>query len=208
MAKQGRERIIKAAFHLFLERGYKGVGLRDIIAVSGLSKGAIYHHFNSKHDIYVAAIEQYFIKVLQTNFSNDQDATLKMRLRRRFEFFADLIDYVEHQGGSGIAFPIRAYFIFQLESEQDAQILEQVNTAMDTYRTEMIALVQSAIEKQEIISALPASVIAQQVMGMMEGLTIHHSALERDGKTFLMKKYDEVIGTYLDLLLTNTPLSS
>ena len=201
MAKQGKERIITAAFQLFLESGYKGVGLKDIIEKTGLSKGTIYHHFDSKDAIYLAALEEYFFKILPNDISGDEHLSIKERLRFRFVFFLDIIDFVEQQG-KGISFPIRNYFIFQLESERDEQILENMQMTMDKYRADMTQIIQTAMDKKEITSALPASIITQQVMSMMEGLAIHHSAVEKDCKAFLMEKYDEVIVSYSDLLLT------
>ena len=204
MAKQGKERIIAAAFQLFLEKGYKGVSLKDIITTTQLSKGAIYHHFKSKYEIYLAALEKYFFKMLLAEFPDDDNLPVRQRLRIRFEYFISQIDYVEKSGEHGIAFPIRTFFIFQLESEQDAFILEQVQKGMHHYRLEVTGLVQRAIDNNEIEPILPASIIAQQLMSMIEGIVIHHSAIERHCKAFLMNKYDEVIDKYLDLIVTKT----
>ncbi len=46
-------RILDAAAQLFTERGYDKTSLQDIIQMTGLSKGAIYHHFASKEDIFL-----------------------------------------------------------------------------------------------------------------------------------------------------------
>ena len=42
------QRILTTASKLFLEKGYEKTSLQDIIRETGLSKGAIYHHFSSK----------------------------------------------------------------------------------------------------------------------------------------------------------------
>lgn len=48
-------RILDAASSLFLEKGYEKTTIQDIIDELGdLSKGAIYHHFKSKEDIFDA----------------------------------------------------------------------------------------------------------------------------------------------------------
>lgn len=52
---------MKAAFPLFLAHGYDGTGLNDILAASKLSKGALYHHFTSKHEVYEEVVEAYFL---------------------------------------------------------------------------------------------------------------------------------------------------
>ncbi len=204
MAKQGKERIIAASFQLFLERGYKGVGIKDIIAETGLSKGAIYHHFKSKYEIYLASLDLYFFKILNNDFANDTHSDLKQQLRSRFLFFTNIIDFVENQG-DGIAFPIRTYFIFQLESEQDDEILQKVKVNMDAYRLDIIELVQKAKDRGEVSTDIPAAIIAQQLMSMMEGIAIHHSAVKHGCKEFLLEKYDEVIEPYLQLLMTRIP---
>ncbi|MEM6317813.1 MAG: TetR/AcrR family transcriptional regulator [Bacteroidota bacterium] len=208
MARQAKQRIIAAAFHLFLKKGYNGVSLKDIISATELSKGAIYHHFASKYEIYFAAVEEYFFKLLKMDFPDDANDHIKIRLRRRFEYFVSQIDYVENSGVEGIPFPSRALFLFQLESEQDALILEQVQKEMEQYRAEITRLIQKAIDKNEISTYLPAHVIAQQLMVMTEGIAVHYSAKEKNVKTFLMAKYDEVIDKYLDLIVTKgTPES-
>ena len=46
------QRILTTASKLFLEKGYEKTSLQDIIRETGLSKGAIYHHFSSKEAIF------------------------------------------------------------------------------------------------------------------------------------------------------------
>ncbi|RCS22096.1 TetR/AcrR family transcriptional regulator [Phyllobacterium salinisoli] len=44
-AVPARDRLVRAAASLFRRKGYDGVGLAEILAVSGLPKGSLYHHF-------------------------------------------------------------------------------------------------------------------------------------------------------------------
>lgn len=54
-----RERIINAATELFTDRGYDKTSMQDIIdATGGLSKGAVYHHFRSKEDLFDAVADR------------------------------------------------------------------------------------------------------------------------------------------------------
>ena len=46
------QKILDAAERSFIEKGYDRTSLQDIITATGLSKGAIYHHFTSKEDIF------------------------------------------------------------------------------------------------------------------------------------------------------------
>lgn len=200
MAKQAKSKIVTAAFQLFLEHGYKGISLADIIKATQLSKGAIYHHFDSKYEIYIATMDEYFFKILHMEFPQDDHLPIQLRVRKRFEAFVDIIDFVEQIGKNGINFPIRSYFIFQLESEKDENILPRVKKAMDNYSKEINKMVKHSIKNQEITTILPAKIIAKQIMSMIEGIMIHHSSIKKDCKKLLMKQYDDLIASYLQLL--------
>lgn len=52
-----RERIVAAAAPLFNKRGYAGASMADLMAATGLEKGGIYRHFESKDDLALAALD-------------------------------------------------------------------------------------------------------------------------------------------------------
>jgi len=47
-----REAILKAARELFIERDYAEVSTEDVLARAKVSRGALYHHFKGKKDLY------------------------------------------------------------------------------------------------------------------------------------------------------------
>jgi AcrR family transcriptional regulator len=49
-----RQRIIEAAYVLFLEQGYHGTSMRQIAERAGLTLGGIYNHFDGKESIWLA----------------------------------------------------------------------------------------------------------------------------------------------------------
>jgi AcrR family transcriptional regulator len=53
-----RQKILNAAIDLFSEVGYAAAGLGEIIDRAGMTKGALYHHFDSKEALATAVIEQ------------------------------------------------------------------------------------------------------------------------------------------------------
>jgi AcrR family transcriptional regulator len=60
-APDTRTFILKVSLQLFFTKGYKDVSYQDLMKETGLSKGAIYHHFPSKEDILVSVFE-FFIQ--------------------------------------------------------------------------------------------------------------------------------------------------
>jgi AcrR family transcriptional regulator len=50
--------LIAAARRLFADRGYAGVGTEEVVRASGVTRGALYHHFEGKEDLFRAVFEQ------------------------------------------------------------------------------------------------------------------------------------------------------
>ncbi len=53
-----KSRILDEALVMFAENGYKGTNLRDLAAQLGLSKSALYKHYNSKVDIWNSLLDR------------------------------------------------------------------------------------------------------------------------------------------------------
>ena len=54
-----REYIIDQAYGLFLSRSYEAVSISEISKAIGFTKGALYHHFTNKEDLFRAVIDKY-----------------------------------------------------------------------------------------------------------------------------------------------------
>jgi AcrR family transcriptional regulator len=52
-----RTALIGAARDLFARRGYEAVGTEEIVAAAGVTRGALYHHFEGKRGLFVAVFE-------------------------------------------------------------------------------------------------------------------------------------------------------
>ncbi|MDZ4158497.1 MAG: TetR/AcrR family transcriptional regulator [Anaerolineaceae bacterium] len=58
-----RTRILDAAQGLFAQNGYDGTGVAEICAAAGISKGAFYHHFRTKQDVFLDLLEAWLSKM-------------------------------------------------------------------------------------------------------------------------------------------------
>lgn len=56
--KQTRRTLLSESRQLFSARGYGAVGLSEIVEAAGVTKGALYHHFDSKAGLFRAVLEQ------------------------------------------------------------------------------------------------------------------------------------------------------
>ena len=57
VGERRREAIVRAAYTLFMERGYESVSVDDIIGIAGGSKATLYKYFGSKEGVLRAVIE-------------------------------------------------------------------------------------------------------------------------------------------------------
>lgn len=82
--KQAIENIITISAKLFAEKGYDKTSMQDIVDALGMSKGGIFHHFNSKEDIFNAVMERQFEQIIETVnqwFDEMHGFTAKEKLR-------------------------------------------------------------------------------------------------------------------------------
>ena len=58
--QQTRRRIMDSALAEFAANGYGGSSVNTICAAQGISKGIVYHYFESKDELYLACVEECF----------------------------------------------------------------------------------------------------------------------------------------------------
>lgn len=81
-AERTRQLIIERSAPLFNQKGYAGTSLQDIMAATGLTKGGIYGHFESKEAIALAAFEHaagIITRMISERISKEEKAADKLK---------------------------------------------------------------------------------------------------------------------------------
>jgi AcrR family transcriptional regulator len=68
--------LVEAARRLFAADGYEATSLDDVVAAAGVTKGALYHHFGSKRDLFRAVYEdreQALARACQKAYAAERD---------------------------------------------------------------------------------------------------------------------------------------
>lgn len=76
-----QRRLLDAALDLYAQRGYAGTCLEAILSSASSSKGAFYHHFDSKEQLTAQAVEVQWRRVidrLQAAWESETDADAKL----------------------------------------------------------------------------------------------------------------------------------
>jgi len=84
-----RETILDAAFQEVHRHGFQAASLSNILAKTGLTKGALYHHFPTKDDLGLAVIDEVVREGL--------DAMMFAPLRESDTPFDTLLDIIRHK---------------------------------------------------------------------------------------------------------------
>jgi AcrR family transcriptional regulator len=74
--------IMNTAQQLFATKGYNGTSMNDIVTESGVSKGAIYNHFESKERLFMTLLEiqtEVGLEQITALFSDDDNTIDKLR---------------------------------------------------------------------------------------------------------------------------------
>lgn len=71
-----RQQILEAAFNEIHEQGFRAASLDDILAKTGLTKGALYHHFPNKQALGYAVLEEVIIPMAAQEWSKLTDESL------------------------------------------------------------------------------------------------------------------------------------
>jgi AcrR family transcriptional regulator len=85
-----RARLIATARRLFAEKGFAGTSTEEILSEASVSRGALYHHFPSKTDLFQAtfeAVEDDLTAQVMTAAATTSDP--KRMLERGFDAFLD-----------------------------------------------------------------------------------------------------------------------
>lgn len=83
-----KERILNESLSLFLQKSFKEVTMNEIAEKTGLSKGAIYHYFDSKEQLFIEIINNTFsVTMMDLNYN-------KFSKNLLYQFYHDYINYL------------------------------------------------------------------------------------------------------------------
>jgi len=164
--KNTREYIIDKAFMLFLNHSYEAVSISMISNVIGFTKGALYHHFRNKEELFCAVIDKYL--PLTSILADVEKITLKeyteaclMNIRkilkgiiRNHEKFVP-VNYL-----SLLADGFRHYDEF---AKRTMRLM-----AEDTQKAKMV--IENAIKNGEIRSDIDVDTVAAQFFSLSIGM--------------------------------------
>tara|TARA_Y100001968_G_scaffold280507_1_gene277014 strand:+ start:2527 stop:3120 length:594 start_codon:yes stop_codon:yes gene_type:complete len=115
-----KNQILNAAFEVFVKKGYAKTTMDDIVAASKLSKGALYHYYKSKKELFLSLIDHWEIYTFKDFYDKkSQDKNASDILRFFGENILKTLNTKKHAYIAEIE--------FRAMSNQDAEIRKRSN---------------------------------------------------------------------------------
>ena len=90
MAKDSREHILEVSLMLFLQKSFKAVTMKEIVEKTGLSKGAFYHYFESKEQVFEEVVRHFYQELFVQDFDHFSQDSLEA-------FYKDYLKDIENK---------------------------------------------------------------------------------------------------------------
>lgn len=159
-----RERVLHQAAQLFNEQGYAGASLAAVMQATGLQKGGIYNHFESKEALAVEAFD-YAVDLISQHYAEAFKAAPHAidRLHAVIDVFSRLATNPPIPGGCPI-------MNTAVESDDTNQVLRaHARKAMDDWRGMIGRIIAKGVARGEVRAGVVPDEIATLVIAMLEG---------------------------------------
>lgn len=176
--------ILTCALKLFLEKGYDAATMMDLVRATGLSKGAFYHYFKNKEELYQATIEHYFLRFFQTetHLPEDLEAFVEMLWRSYVNMLLELQKEIPD---------LSAYYRFLFA------VLPRIRPELVAYHQEVREVLLQKLTGQVRPSAFSPEQAADHILALIEGTGM--LAVVR-GTAGLEEQFKASLNSYLALL--------
>jgi len=157
-----RQEIIRKAAPIFNQRGYDGAALSDLMRATGLEKGGIYRHFESKEQLAAEAFDYAWKETLNARI-HDLDA-----IPNTVDRLKQLVtNFVERRGIIPGGCPLLNTAV---DTDDGNPVLrERARKALQAWRDCIVSVIRAGIKAREIHPRIGAKKTATLIISSLEG---------------------------------------
>jgi TetR/AcrR family transcriptional regulator, transcriptional repressor for nem operon len=162
-----RRRLLDAAFLEFYAHGFQGGSLNHVVEAAGTTKGALFHHFDSKQELGYAVVDELIGPLLLQRWLNavDSSADPLTDIQRAFN------RYVEEDVASGMwvqGCPLNN--LAQEMSPLDQGFQSRINQLYALWRERYTQALQRGIQAGTVKRAVDPSQVAAAIVAAQMGI--------------------------------------
>ena len=185
-----KDLIMSSALKVMSEKGYYGSTMDDIVAESKMSKGAIYHYYKSKKEVYLGVIEslesKYTAVFAKINKQDNSAKTLK-----------ELFTTVSHQLKKDPTF-FKSFSTFWSISRHDKDFRNAIQNMYNRFQKFIELIIIEGIDNKEFKKVDP-KISALSLILNLEGIfwfTLFESR-DIDAETYIDQISDYILSAYM-----------
>jgi AcrR family transcriptional regulator len=161
-SEETQARIIEAAIKLFSNRGFNAASVDDVCAEAGVSKGAFYHHFESKQALFLALLDGW-LNTIDGAIEAGRDRAVPETFLRMTEAFP----YIFQTAGSGLPM----FLEFWLQASRDPTVWQASIAPYRRYHEYFTSLIRRGIEEGSFAEGDP-EIASRMIVSMAMGLLL------------------------------------
>ena len=169
-----KKQILKTALKLFLRNSYKEVSIRDIVSELGLTKGAFYHYYASKEQLFEEAVRYFYNNAIITNYSNFPKTSLKKFYTYYLDVLQEPDDFDEFDGGMN-------FFIFISDASKRIPDFLEIHTTQR--KKELWAwskIIETAKRNREIKTNISSKELGCMFLNISDGISMNKVIGQRE----------------------------
>lgn len=160
-----REKLLSSAFCEIHRQGYQGASISNILESTGFTKGALYHHFPTKHALGLAVIDEIIAPQLET--------LVFKPLRTSGHPVATLLEIIagvdKYMGDEGIMLGCPLNNLMQEMSPLDEQFRHHLNAVLETWQQTTYAALEHGQKHGVIKPEIDCQAAALFIVSAWEG---------------------------------------
>jgi TetR/AcrR family transcriptional regulator, transcriptional repressor for nem operon len=186
--EETRQRIVEKAAALLNQRGFSGFSMSALMEATGLEKGGIYRHFDSKEQLAAEAFEYAWQAALGTRMRDLESISNSIEWLRQF-----ITNFVQRRSTVPGGCPL---FNTAVDADDGNPVLRQLALrALRGWRDDLVRVVKGGIECREIKRETNPKELADIIISSLEG-ALMMSRLEGDKEAMLITQ--SFLNLYLD----------
>ena len=160
-SEETRAHILEAAVKQFSVNGYNKASVDNICEQAGVSKGAFYHHFKTKQDVFLALLDGW----LRT-FDQTVEASKDQTVPETFQQMTDYFPFIFESAGENLPM----FLEFWLQASRDEKIWQASIAPYRRYHKHFASLIKKGVAEGSFVEVNPdlaARLIVSAAMGLL-----------------------------------------
>ena len=185
-----KDLITASALRVMTQKGYYGSTMDDIVLDSKMSKGAIYHYYKSKKEVYLGVIESLETKYTQVFAEVNTEKNNKRKLKKLFTIVGSQLD-------KDPTF-FKSFSTFWSISRHDDDFRKAIQKMYNRFQKFIELIIIEGIENKEFKSILDPKISALSLILNIEGVfwfTLFESK-DLDAEKYIDQVSDYILNSY------------